>query len=81
LDEGVPYMDVADDSDYAQRAKGYGEQARAANIPAITSAGIYPGTSNVMAAHMISIARWGFHSSFFVVSYFSFLGVHVGFAA
>ena len=26
-------------------------------MPAITTAGIYPGTSNVMAAHLISLAR------------------------
>ena len=41
-----------------QRAKEqYAEKARAAGVPAITTAGIYPGTSNVMAAHMISLAR------------------------
>ncbi|KAK9815837.1 hypothetical protein WJX72_010551 [[Myrmecia] bisecta] len=53
----TPYMDVCDDSAYAQRARTYSEAARAAGVPAITTAGIYPGTSNVMAAHMISIAR------------------------
>jgi hypothetical protein len=26
-------------------------------VPALTTAGIYPGTSNVMAAHIISIVR------------------------
>jgi len=26
-------------------------------VPAITTAGIYPGTSNVMAAHLVSLAR------------------------
>ncbi len=40
-----------------QRAKGYHEQAVAAGVPAITTAGIYPGTSNVMAAHLVSLAR------------------------
>ncbi len=35
----------------------YGDRAKAAGVPAIISAGIYPGTSNVMAAHIISIAR------------------------
>ena len=41
-----------------QRAKSnYFEAARAAGVAAITTAGIYPGTSNVMAAHMISLAR------------------------
>lgn len=38
-------------------AKGYHEQAKAAGVPAITTAGIYPGTSNVMAAHLVSLAR------------------------
>lgn len=37
--------------------KGYHEQAVAAGIPALTTAGIYPGTSNVMAAHIVSISR------------------------
>ena len=40
-----------------QRAKTYHEQAKAAGVPAITTAGIYPGTSNVMAAHLVSLAR------------------------
>lgn len=35
----------------------YAEAAKAAGVPAIISAGIYPGTSNVMAAHIISLAR------------------------
>eukprot|EP00983_Pelagomonas_calceolata_P110259 1159650-Pelagomonas_calceolata.AAC.10 len=35
----------------------YSEAAKAAGVPAIISSGIYPGTSNVMAAHIISIAR------------------------
>lgn len=35
----------------------YMEKAKAAGVPAIVSGGIYPGTSNVMAAHIISIAR------------------------
>jgi hypothetical protein len=39
------------------RVKGYHDQAVAAGIPALTTAGIYPGTSNVMAAHIVSISR------------------------
>lgn len=54
---GVPYMDVCDDADYTQRAKGLHQRAIDAGVPAITSTGIYPGTSNLMAAHMISTAR------------------------
>lgn len=34
-----------------------GSRAMDAGVPAITTTGIYPGTSNIMAAHMISIAR------------------------
>jgi hypothetical protein len=35
----------------------YAAAASSAGVPAIISAGIYPGTSNIMAAHMISISR------------------------
>ena len=49
---------MCDDNDYAARAKAdYHEKAQAAGVPAITSGGIYPGVSNVMAAHMVSTAR------------------------
>lgn len=52
------HADVCDDNDYAARAKAdYHEKAKAAGVPAITSGGIYPGVSNVMAAHMVSTAR------------------------
>ncbi|RLN00626.1 hypothetical protein C2845_PM06G14890 [Panicum miliaceum] len=40
------YIDVCDDTDYSWRAKGFHEQAKAAGVPAITTAGIYPGVSN-----------------------------------
>lgn len=54
---GVPYLDVCDDTEYAKRAKRLHEKAKSAGVPAISTAGIYPGVSNVMAAHMISLAR------------------------
>ncbi|KAK9860398.1 hypothetical protein WJX84_011416 [Apatococcus fuscideae] len=54
---GTPYIDVCDDTKFSQRMKTYHEQAKAAGVPAITTAGIYPGVSNVMAAHMVSTAR------------------------
>lgn len=54
---GVPYLDVCDDTAYSQRAKALHGKAAAAGVPAITTGGIYPGVSNVMAAHMISMAR------------------------
>lgn len=44
--EQTPYIDVCDDTDYSWRAKGFHEQAKAAGVPAITTAGIYPGVSN-----------------------------------
>lgn len=53
---GVPYMDICDDTQYSQRAKTLHARAQAAGVPAITTAGIYPGVSNVMAAHMIAMA-------------------------
>ncbi|KAG2451617.1 hypothetical protein HYH02_003398 [Chlamydomonas schloesseri] len=55
---GTGYIDVCDDTPFAEGAKAaYAEKAKAAGVPAIVSGGIYPGTSNVMAAHIISIAR------------------------
>ena len=54
---GVPYLDICDDTEYSQRAKLLHSKAQAAGVPAITTGGIYPGVSNVMAAHMISMAR------------------------
>lgn len=57
LETKTPYMDICDDSDYSRKVKAQHEAAVAAGVPAITTAGIYPGVSNVMAAHMISSAR------------------------
>ncbi|KAI3968251.1 hypothetical protein MKX01_018554 [Papaver californicum] len=51
------YLDVCDDSSYAFRAKSFHQKAVAANIPAITTGGIYPGVSNVMAAELVRSAR------------------------
>ncbi|MEW5311277.1 MAG: hypothetical protein WDW38_003005 [Sanguina aurantia] len=54
----VPYIDVCDDTPYSEQSKNlYSAACVAAGIPAIISAGIYPGTSNVMAAHILSLAR------------------------
>lgn len=61
---GVPYMDICDDTAYSQRAKALHAKAAAAGVPAITTAGIYPGVSNVMAAHMISMARGEYAEDF-----------------
>ncbi|KAM0869174.1 hypothetical protein ACQ4PT_040847 [Festuca glaucescens] len=51
------YIDVCDDMDYSWRAKAYHEEAKAQDVPAITTAGIYPGVSNVMAAELVNAAR------------------------
>ncbi|XP_027909250.1 uncharacterized protein LOC114168572 isoform X1 [Vigna unguiculata] len=51
------YIDVCDDTSYAWRAKSLMKRALDANIPAITTAGIYPGVSNVMAAELVRAAN------------------------
>ncbi|CAG9466044.1 unnamed protein product [Pedinophyceae sp. YPF-701] len=57
IETGVSYMDVCDDTEYSRRAKKLSDKAAAAGVPAIITGGIYPGVSNVMAAHMTAIAR------------------------
>eukprot|EP00959_Pyramimonas_sp_CCMP1952_P168923 3528794-Pyramimonas_sp.AAC.1 len=42
---------------FAKRAKTLHEKAKAAGVPAITTTGIYPGISNVMAAEMIAVSQ------------------------
>lgn len=54
---GTPYIDVCDDQDYSTMTKSLHDQAIGNGVPCITTAGIYPGVSNVMAAHMCSLAR------------------------
>ncbi|KAL5168864.1 hypothetical protein HKD37_11G030915 [Glycine soja] len=50
------YLDVCDDTSYAWRAKSLMNMALDANVPAITTGGIYPGVSNVMAAEIVRAA-------------------------
>ncbi|KAL0919752.1 hypothetical protein M5K25_011870 [Dendrobium thyrsiflorum] len=51
------YLDVCDDTNYAWRAKSFHEKAVAAGVTALTTCGIYPGVSNVMAAELVRLAR------------------------
>ncbi|XP_071709356.1 uncharacterized protein [Rutidosis leptorrhynchoides] len=51
------YLDVCDDTNYALRAKSLMKEALAAKVPAITTGGIYPGVSNVMAAELVRVAK------------------------
>lgn len=53
----VPYLDVCDDTAYAQRAKGLQGAAAAAGIRAVTCGGMFPGVSNVMAAQLVRADR------------------------
>ncbi|KAK9224718.1 hypothetical protein WN943_009754 [Citrus x changshan-huyou] len=46
IETKTAYIDVCDDTIYSQRAKSFKDRAIAANIPAITTGGIYPGVSN-----------------------------------
>ncbi|XP_042513376.1 uncharacterized protein LOC122088245 isoform X2 [Macadamia integrifolia] len=57
IDTKIAYLDVCDDTSYAWGAKSFHKKAVAANIPAITTAGIYPGVSNVMAAELVRAAK------------------------
>jgi hypothetical protein len=56
---GVPYLDVCDDTEYAARCLARAGAAAAAGVPCITTAGIFPGVSNVMAAHMLDLDARG----------------------
>lgn len=47
------YLDVCDDGSYAKNAKSLDAKAKASKVTAITSGGIYPGVSNIMAAKAI----------------------------
>ncbi|XP_020243534.1 uncharacterized protein LOC109821787 [Asparagus officinalis] len=51
------YLDVCDDTNYAQRARSFHEKAVSSGVPAITTGGIYPGVSNVMAAELVRKVR------------------------
>eukprot|EP00238_Polyblepharides_amylifera_P000296 CAMPEP_0196574314 /NCGR_PEP_ID=MMETSP1081-20130531/4055_1 /TAXON_ID=36882 /ORGANISM="Pyramimonas amylifera, Strain CCMP720" /LENGTH=418 /DNA_ID=CAMNT_0041892303 /DNA_START=129 /DNA_END=1382 /DNA_ORIENTATION=+ len=53
----TPYIDVCDDMEYSKMAKALSPSAEAAGIPAITTTGIYPGVSNVMAAEMVAAVK------------------------
>ncbi|CAK7331128.1 unnamed protein product [Dovyalis caffra] len=57
IETKTAYVDVCDDTSYALRAKSLKDRALAANIPAITTGGIYPGVSNVMAAELVRAAE------------------------
>ena len=47
------YLDVCDDGSYAQNDKKLNNKCKQANVSAITSCGIYPGVSNIIAAKAI----------------------------
>nr|KJB06707.1 hypothetical protein B456_001G136900 [Gossypium raimondii]KJB06708.1 hypothetical protein B456_001G136900 [Gossypium raimondii] len=57
IETQTAYLDVCDDTNYAFRAKSFKDRAVDANISAITTGGIYPGVSNVMAAELVHAAR------------------------
>jgi len=57
IDKSVPYIDICDDIGYAHRAKKYHSNAVHTGIPAITTAGIFPGIDNIIAAELIESGR------------------------
>jgi len=46
-------MDVCDDLDYSEKCKALDAAAKEAGIAAVTTCGIYPGLSNVMASALV----------------------------
>jgi saccharopine dehydrogenase-like NADP-dependent oxidoreductase len=48
------YIDVCDDRSYSCLAKTFHEKVVAAQVPAITTAGIYPGVSNCMPSAKVA---------------------------
>jgi saccharopine dehydrogenase-like NADP-dependent oxidoreductase len=40
----TPYMDVCDDTEHSQKLRAYSDQAKAAGVPAITTAGVPLGS-------------------------------------
>jgi len=57
IEAGTAYMDVCDDGEYSKLTKALHDQARAKGVPCITTGGIYPGVSNLLAAEMAASAR------------------------
>ena len=57
IEQGVPYLDVCDDAEYAKACKSRSKAAANAGVPCVTTGGIYPGVSNLMAAEMIEQNR------------------------
>lgn len=48
IDQGKPYVDVADSPDYVNKALSYRDKAQAAGVTAVISTGIFPGISGSM---------------------------------
>ncbi|MGC1308528.1 MAG: saccharopine dehydrogenase NADP-binding domain-containing protein [Phormidesmis sp.] len=48
INQGKPYLDVADSPDYVNKALTYRQQAQAAGMTAVISTGIFPGISGSM---------------------------------
>ena len=48
IEQGKPYLDVADSPDYVNQALKYREKAKAAGVTAITATGVFPGISGSM---------------------------------
>ncbi|MGB7087196.1 MAG: saccharopine dehydrogenase NADP-binding domain-containing protein, partial [Phormidesmis sp.] len=48
INQGKPYLDVADSPDYVNKALSYRPQAQAAGVSAVISTGIFPGISGSM---------------------------------
>lgn len=54
---GIPYVDVCDDAEYAQDCKKLHQRAVDAGVPAITTAGIYPGARSCETRDLLGPLR------------------------
>ncbi|EKX49272.1 hypothetical protein GUITHDRAFT_162125 [Guillardia theta CCMP2712] len=52
IELGITYMDVCDDQDFAAKCRELSQQAVEKNVTCMTTCGIYPGLSNVMASSL-----------------------------
>ncbi|KAJ3339516.1 hypothetical protein HDU93_008047 [Gonapodya sp. JEL0774] len=53
IETGTPYLDVCDDSAFGRVAKGLHKDALARGVPCVTTGGLFPGLSNVIAKEFI----------------------------
>ena len=59
----TPYMDVCDDTEHSQRLRAYSDQAKAAGVPAITTAGMHQPHDTHRQAYLGHMRLYIYHES------------------